>query len=229
MWRTKRWSSIQNIFPKSPFPSPCAAHPTLIPSLLCSSMQPTSPRCPHHHGAAPPWGTLWYLRWWQPFPLPAGDPSPPAASPAPAGAAAAGPRSSSGASPPWLQSPSHMLPAKGGGERVGPGAQGRCHGGGEPTRSHTPAGSSAPQAQHGSSASPAMEQDRPHKGQGLSGSRLTPDSSRERDAQGQTWFRGRPSWGMQIYVKKTTKKPFCAPSALFNACFLQPLGGRKMM
>lgn len=181
-WMMRRWTSISNTFPTSLFPSPCAAHPSLI--LLCSLMQPPPP-CPHQHRAAPSLGTLRYLRWWQLSPQPAGDPSPPAASPAPAGAAAAGPRSSSGASPPWLQSPSHMLPAKGRGERVGPEAQGWSHSGEEP-RSHTPVGSSAPQVQQGSSASPATEQDGPHKGQGLSCSRSAPGSSRERDAQGQT-------------------------------------------
>lgn len=105
--------------------------PDPIPALPLNAAN-TTPVSPSPRG---------YLRWWQPFPLPAVDPSPPAASPAPAGAAAAGPRSSSGASPPWLQSPSHMLPAKGGGEGVGPGAQGWCHGGEEPTRgSPGPAG-----------------------------------------------------------------------------------------
>lgn len=86
-----------------------------------------------------------YLRWWQPSPPPAGGPSPPAASPAPAGAAAAGPRSSSGASPPWLQSPFHMLPARGTRGRGWPGSSGAgITAVGEPLGSCTPAGGGHP-------------------------------------------------------------------------------------
>lgn len=80
-------------------------------------------------------------------------------------------------------------------------------------------GSSGPQVQQGSSASPATEQDGPHKGQGLSCSRSAPGSSRERDAQGQTQL-----GNVNIGEKSNKKNPFCAPSALFNACFFSTSG-----
>lgn len=116
-------------------------HPALIPGHCSSLLGQTPSLCQTEL----PHGVSVYLRWWQPSPLPAGGPSPPAASPAPAGAAAAGPRSSSGASPPWLQSPFHMLPARGTRGRGWPGSAGAgITEVGEPLGSHTPAGGGHP-------------------------------------------------------------------------------------
>lgn len=75
-------------------------------------------------------------------------------------------------------------------------------------------GSSAPQVQQGSSASPATEQDGPHKGQGLSCSRSAPGSSRERDAQGQKQL-GNVNIGQKKQEKKPLLCPFCSFQCLF--------------